>query len=226
MPFSCEACGASTFPELIPAVGDALRCPTCRDERPLQRPPLLIVTGTSGIGKSTLCARLAGTIPGAVCIDADLFAEDHVSVVPPSQDYPAFWRSMMRIAHEVAQNNVVAVIFSTMLPAQALANSDLLGYFDSAQFLCLTCPADELSARLARRGGYDPLTARAAAKIPTVGRRIRRWVDFDRELAAAAREVPTAAVLDAGRSMDAVEQDVRHWISDHLDVARIREQGP
>jgi broad-specificity NMP kinase len=37
---------------------------------------LLIVTGTPGIGKSTLCARLAGTIPGVVLLDADVFAAD------------------------------------------------------------------------------------------------------------------------------------------------------
>src|SRR5437763_811904 len=110
VPFTCEACGRrSPFPDLIPAVGDVLRCPHCADERPFVRPPLLVVTGTAGIGKSTLCARLAGTIPGALLLDADILAEDLISVVSPKQDYPAFWRSMMRLAHEVAQNNVVVV---------------------------------------------------------------------------------------------------------------------
>src|SRR6266480_2545861 len=117
MPFTCEACGRrSAFPGLIPAVGDVLRCPRC--------------------------ARLAGTIRGAVLLDADVFAEDLVSVVPPNQDYPAFWRSMMRLAHELAQNNVVVVYFSTMLPEQLLANTDALNYFESVHFLCLTCPPD------------------------------------------------------------------------------------
>ena len=86
---------------MIPAVGDVLRCPRCADERPFIRPPLLVVAGTVGIGKSTLCSRLAGTIPGTVVLDADILA-DLISVVPPNQDYPAFWRSMMRLAHELA----------------------------------------------------------------------------------------------------------------------------
>lgn len=205
VPFTCEVCGRrSVFPDLIPPVGDVLRCPHCADDRPFVRPPLLVVTGTAGIGKSTLCARLAGTIAGAVLLDADILAADLVSVVSPNHDYPAFWRSMMRLAHELAQNNVVVVYFAVMLPQQVLANSDVLSYFDSVNFLCLTCPPDVLRARLARR---EPGAVTA---------RIEVWVDFNSALVAAASEIPMATAVDAGRAMDQVEHDVRHWIHAQL----------
>ena len=205
MPFTCDVCGRrSVFPDLIPPVGDVLRCPNCDDERRFVRPPLLVVTGTAGIGKSILCARLAGTIPGAVLLDADVLATDLISVVSPNHDYPAFWRSMMRLAHEVAQNNVVVVYFAVMLPEQLLANSDLLGYVDSVHFLCLTCPPDVLRSRLA---GREPGPAIA---------RVQVWVEFDHALVAAASEIPTATVIDAGRAVDAVEHDVRRWIDNQL----------
>lgn len=141
MPFTCDVCGRGTFPDLIPPIGDVLRCPHCADERRFARPCLLVVTGTVGIGKSTLCARLAGTIPGTVLLDADIFAEDLVSVVPPNDDYEAFWRSMLRLAHELAQNNVVVVYFSVMRPEQLLANSDILGYFPLGELLVLDLSA-------------------------------------------------------------------------------------
>lgn len=205
VPFTCEVCRRSVFPDLLPAAGDVLRCPHCAHERPFVRPPLLIVTGTAGIGKSTLCARLAGTIPGAVLLDADIHASDLVSVVSPNKDYPAFWRSMMRLAHELAQNNVVIVYFSVMLPEQVLANSDVLGYFDSVHFLCLTCPPETLRARIARRDGTGVVTDR-----------IDVWLDFDRTLVAAASEIPTATVVDADRTMHEVEQEVRLWIRTRL----------
>jgi broad-specificity NMP kinase len=206
VPFTCEVCGRrGIFPDLIPAVDGVLRCPHCADERPFVRPPLLIVTGTVGIGKSTLCARLAGTITGALLLDADILAVDLVSVVPPKQDYPAFWRSMMRLAHELAQNNVVVVYFSTMLPEQVLANSGVLGYFRSVHFLCLSCPPDVLHARLAGRDG----SAAANARIDV-------WSDFNNVLVAAASAIPTATVVDAGRTTDQVEHDVRHWINTQL----------
>lgn len=204
MPFTCDVCGRGTFPDFIPPIADVLRCPHCADERRFARPSLLVVTGTVGIGKSTLCARLAGTIPGTVLLDADIFAEDLVSVVPPNDDYEAFWRSMLRLAHELAQNNVVVVYFSVMRPEQLLANSDILGYFHSVNFLCLTCPPDVLRARLARREpGADPA-------------RFERWVDFNSALAAAVSDIPTADVVDAGRAIDQVEHEVRDWIKAHL----------
>ena len=120
---------------------------------------VVLVTGAaSGIGKSTVCARLAGTIASTVLLDADILADDLISVVPPNQDYPAFWRSMMRLAHELAQNDVTVVYFSTMLPEQVLVNTDELAYFHSAHFLCLTCPSDVLHERITGRafGELDP----------------------------------------------------------------------
>lgn len=208
MPFICDVCGQSTYPDLLPPVGDVLRCPHCGDERRFARPPLLVVTGTVGIGKSTLCARLAGTIPGAVLLDADIFAEDLVSVAPPNDDYEAFWRSMMRLAHELARNKVSVVYFSIMRPEQVLANSDILDYFQSVKFLCLTCPADVLRERLARR---EPRADSAG---------FERWVDFNDALAAVASALPTADVVDAGRAIDQVEHEVRDWIK-----AELRPQG-
>jgi predicted kinase len=208
VPFTCEACGRRNWPDLLPPVGDVLRCPHCLVERPFAKPPLLIVTGTVGIGKSTLCARLAGTIPGAILLDADVHAEDLVSVVPPNEDYPAFWRSLMRLAHELAQNGVAVVYFSTMLPAQALANADVLGYFETVEFLCLTCPPDVLRRRLVGReeGVGDSQT--------------EVWVEFDRALVDAATALPTATVIDAGRAVEEVEHDVRHWVNTHLSHSR------
>lgn len=206
MPFTCEGCGrGSVFPELIPAIGDVLRCPHCGYERDFVKPPLLVVTGAAGIGKSTLCARLAGTIPGAVLLDADILAVDLVSVVPPNHDYPAFWRSMMRLAHELAQNHVAVVYFSTMLPEQALANVDVLSYFHSVQFLCLTCAPAVLRARITGRDGSATAIARGQV-----------WIDFNNALAVAASNTPTATVLDASLTMDEVEHEARRWINTQL----------
>ena len=208
MPFTCEACGGRS--DLLPAVDDgaALGCPRCDDRRPFVRPPLLVVTGTCGVGKSTLCARLAGTIGGAVLLDADVHAEDLVSVVAPNQDYEAFWRSMLRLAHELSQNEVAVVYFSTMLPQQLLSNADLLGYFSSVRFLCLTCPPDELRARLERRVGGR------------LGSELDRWIDFDRSLVASAGALPaTATVLEASGPPASLETAVRGWIERSLSAS-------
>jgi hypothetical protein len=120
----------------------------------------------------------------------------------------------MRLAHELAQNNVVVVYFAVMLPEQVLANRDLLGYFDSVNFLCLTCPPGDLRSRLADR---EPDAGSARPEV---------WVAFDQALVAAARETPTATVVDARRAADDVEHDVRPWIDAQLPQRGAAGIGP
>ena len=209
VPFTCDACGAGRDPAQIPAHGAVLRCPQCEDERPFFRPPLLMVAGTSGAGKSTICARLAGTIPGAVLLDADVFTDDMISLVHPNEDYPAFWRSLARLAHEISQNHLVVVFFSVMLPQQLLANTDVLEYFESVSFLCLTCDADVLRTRFIRRlgSGSDNQSIEAA---------VDRWSRFNDVLTEAALATDHVHVVDATRSIGEVESDVRGWVLERL----------
>ncbi len=205
MPFTCDACGAGRDLILIPAHGTVLRCPQCGDERRFVRPPLLIVTGTSGAGKSTICARLAGRIPGAVLLDADVFASDMISVVSPNEDYPAFWRSMARLAHEISQNNLAVVFFSVILPQQLLANTDVLEYFTSVSFLCLRCDGEVLRTRFMRRAGSEVDSQRIEAAVD-------RWSRFNDVLMDAASSINDVHAIDATRPVDEVESGVRGWI--------------
>jgi predicted kinase len=198
------------FPELLPASADMLRCSHCGYKRPYFRPRLLVVTGVPGVGKSTLCARLAGTIHGAILLDADVLALDMISVASPNQDYQAFWRSMLRLAHELAQNQLVVVFFSTVLPEQLLANTDALNYFNSAYFLCLTCSPDTLRTRLANRESLDVTANNGLVPI------VERWSEFQERLVHATSEV-LSTILDADRVTDEVEADVRSWILTHLN---------
>ena len=120
---------------------------------------------------------------------------------------------MMHLAHEIAQNNLMVVYFSTMLPGQVLANTDALDFFDSVHFLCLHCRPEVLADRLIGRDG-----ARATA-------RLEEWRDFNATLVRVANEVPTATVMDAGRPADDVERDVQGWIADRVDGIDISPSG-
>lgn len=46
-----------------------------------------------------------------------------------------------------------------------------------------------------------------------VAQRIRWWADFNTDPVTAANELPQATVIDASRTTDLVEKDVRDWIS-------------
>jgi hypothetical protein len=112
---------------------------------------------------------------------------------------------MLRLAHELAQNRIVVVFFSPLLPEQLLANTEALNYFRSIHFLCLTCSPDTLSARIGHREGID---ANFGADSPWA-----RWSEFQRRVENSALETPTATLLDASGTMDHVEAEVRNWIN-------------
>ena len=207
----------------MPAAGGVLKCPHCTRERPFARPPLLVVVGPMGVGKSTICSRIAGTVPGAVLLDADIFGYQHVKVHGPEPDYVAFWRWMIEVAHEMAQNGLVVTYFSVMLPDQILANKDALEYFDSVHFLYLRAPDDVLRGRIARqagtiaeRGDLDAYLDKLAAE----------WNPFNRVLDAAAMGTPRTTVVDATRPTSEVEHEVRAWIAGHLVGTAEDERSP
>jgi hypothetical protein len=112
---------------------------------------------------------------------------------------------LVDLAHELAQNNVVVVYFAVMLPEQVLAKTDVLVYFDSVRFLCLACPTEVLRARLASRDGIGAAMARGEV-----------WTNFNSTPLGTASETPNATIVDAGRTTDEVEHDVRHWIDTQL----------
>ena len=185
----------------IPAHGMVLAVRNAATSGGFVRPPLLIVTGTRAPGIDHF-ARLAGRIPGAVLLDADVFASDMISVVPPNEDYPAFWRSMARLAHEISQNNLAVVFFSVMLPQQLLANTDVLEYFESVSFLCLRCDAEVLRTRLMRRAGSG--ATRKGLRRPWTG-----GARFNDVLIDAASSINDVHVIDATRPVGEVESGVR-----------------
>lgn len=198
----------------MPASGGVLTCPHCMHRRAFGRPPLLVVVGPIGVGKSTICSRLAGTIPGAVLLDVDMFGYEHTKLIGPEPDYAAFWGWMIKVAHEIAQNAVVVTYFSVMLPEQVLANTDALEYFNSVHFLYLKAPNDVLRGRIARQAG----TIAATVDLDDyLDERTTEWNAFNDVLDDAAMSTPRTTVVDATSPTSDVENAVRAWINTHLD---------
>jgi len=146
-------------------------------------------------------------------LDADIFGEQHVEVVPADPDYTAFWRWLMEIAHEIAQNHLVVVYFSVMLPEQILANVEALKYFDSVHFLYLRAPDPLLRERITRQAGTIATKVDIDAYLDE---RTKEWNAFNAVLDKAATSTPQTTVVDATRPPNEVEEDVRAWINAHV----------
>ena len=68
----CFQCGMYHADKLIDPAGPFAVCPECGFKHPFRQLPLLIVSGASGAGKSTVCQQLTGQLTQAVLLDSDI----------------------------------------------------------------------------------------------------------------------------------------------------------
>jgi len=122
--------------------------------------------------------------------------------VSPNHDYPAFWRYLMRLAHEIAQNGCTVAYFGVALPEQILANTDMVQYFEAVHILGLVCREGDLRARIVGRPGGEAAAARLDVHL-----------EINRRIAESASTTPNMALVDASRAIDDVELDIRRWIA-------------
>jgi len=147
---TCSRCGAHGRAGLVEG---RLTCPHCGSPRTAAGVPLLVVTGAAATGKSTVCAGLAGTIPGLVALDADVMAAGAAAVTAGREDYRAFWAYLLAVSVELAENGQATAWCGIGLPEQLL-DQPLLPAFTGVHLLALTCQEDTHRRRLtARRGG-------------------------------------------------------------------------
>ena len=68
----CFQCGMYHADKLIDPSGPFAVCPECGYKHPFRQLPLLVVSGASGSGKTTVCQSLLGQVIQAVLLDSDI----------------------------------------------------------------------------------------------------------------------------------------------------------
>ena len=68
----CPNCGSYRADKTIDPAGLYAVCPECGYRQPFLRLPLLVVSGASGAGKSSVCNYLLGKLREVVILDADI----------------------------------------------------------------------------------------------------------------------------------------------------------
>src|SRR5262249_10108352 len=61
--------------KIIDPQGPVAMCPECGHRHPFLQLPLLLVSGASGAGKSTICHALLGALPEVVLLDSDILCK-------------------------------------------------------------------------------------------------------------------------------------------------------
>src|SRR5215211_7367132 len=131
-------------------------CPNCGFRHRFVRLPLFILTGASGVGKSTVCLELAAKTNDVVVMDSDILWR--VEFDQPETNYREYRETWLRICKNISQGGRPVVLGGVGEPSQ-FEQCVERRYFSELHYLALVCDADSLESRLrsrpATRGSHN-----------------------------------------------------------------------
>jgi hypothetical protein len=139
----CMTCGPDAALDRDP-LAPVLRCARCGAGERVPALPLFVVTGASGVGKTTVTEPLRRLLPDCAVFEVDLTLQ----VAALGWE---IWRdTWLRVAYGEALHGRVTVLCGSLMPDQldAVPARKLLG---PIHFCDLDCPDDVLAARLRAR---------------------------------------------------------------------------
>ena len=146
----CFQCGMYHADKMIDPAGPFAICPECGYKQRFQQLPLLIVSGASGAGKSTVCHHLLGAITQAVLLDSDILWRPEFNT--PETNYRDFFETWLRVCKNIAQSGRPVVLFGAGLGVpENIENRVERRYFSTICYLALVCTDETLSERLQQR---------------------------------------------------------------------------
>ena len=140
---NCPMCGNHAWDKTV--TGCTVRCPACGHEWTFRKLPLFVLTGCSGVGKTTSAQALLQRNPDFVVLDADYL---YAIMKPESRKEYAEWvEQMMNLAKDIAQSGrpvvwVTAGCLDLFHPAYHRR------FFTEIHCLALTCSEEELRRRM------------------------------------------------------------------------------
>ena len=200
----CWHCGLYRADKRIDPDGPAAICPECGHRHPFRQLPLLLVSGASGAGKSTVCQALMGQLAEVVLLDSDILWRPEFNV--PADHYHSFLETWLRMCKNIGQAGRPVVLFGAGMGVPAnLENCIERRYFSQLHYLGLTCEDEALVKRLEQRPAWRQ--SRSAANLS-------EQVQFNGWFKTQARQSrPAVDVIDTTEVpvTQTVEQ-VRAWI--------------
>src|SRR5512135_1839937 len=98
----CFNCGAYRADKVIDPEGPFAICPECNCKHPFRYLPLFMVSGASGVGKSTVCRILTGQLDQVVPMDSDMLWRKEFD--EPENKYREYFEMWLRVCKNIAQS--------------------------------------------------------------------------------------------------------------------------
>jgi hypothetical protein len=204
----CFQCGLYRADKIIDPTGPFAICPECGFKHPFLLLPLLVVSGASGTGKSTVCNVLTGRYQQAVILDSDILWRSEFN--NPESNYRDYFETWLRVCKNISQSGRPVVLFGAGVGVPGnLENCIERRYFLGIRYLALVCSDEILSERLRGRPAWRGTRDQAFIEEH---QRFNRWfIDYNKN-----KNQPPIKILDTSRrDIENTARDVETWIRGH-----------
>ena len=199
----CSNCGEYRADKTIVPGGVYAICPNCRFRYEFVRLPLFILTGASGVGKSTVCLALAAKMKDVVVMESDILWRAEFN--QPETDYREYRETWLRVCKNISQAGTPVVLCGVGVPTQ-FEQCIERRYFSELHYLALVCDDQILPSRLTWRGSLKD-------------EYIKEQVIFNRWLLNNAQNTePPMTLLDTSEiTVDETVEKVERWIRSFIN---------
>jgi len=199
----CEAAPPHRDPN--PEQGTAI-CTHCGTENKIPSVPLLVITGGSGCGKTTVSLGLLRKRNPYFVVDADFLCHDRDAF----DSWDAFYNFTSIVSLTLARNLRPIILVGGMHPSQ-IENAKTSAYFSAVHFLVISCDPATQTERLKGR------SLQGGMKTPTP-ESISNALNQNRWITEGAGSRPNATVLDTTHlTRDQTTSIADRWILERID---------
>ena len=140
----CPQCGSNRWNKT--ATATHITCPECGHSWPYRRGPLLLLTGCSGVGKTTTAIRLFGMTKDFAVLDADMF------YIPDDSHLLSMLEKVCNLSAAFNQQGT-AILWTMAGGLDCIKDTYHRQFFSEIKCLALTCEPDELRRRMTEGRG-------------------------------------------------------------------------
>lgn len=193
----CQACGNHNWDKEV--MGDTITCPKCGVSWRFEKLPLFILTGCSGVGKTTTGQTLQRECKELVVLDGDMF----FNIMPHENeaDYYAQVEQIGSLSKNISQSGK-PVLWTMAGNLDKINSTYHRRFFEKVYVLALVAPENEIRMRMeAGRGITD-------------SNWIQGSVDYNNYFLthSSIGDMPFEALDTGGRSVNEVAELVRDWV--------------
>jgi hypothetical protein len=204
----CFQCGLYRADKAIDPKGPYAICPECGYQHPFSYMPLLIVSGASGAGKSSVCNYLLGQFQQAVLLDSDILWWAEFDT--PETNFRDYFETWLRMCKNISQSGRPVVLFGSGpgVP-ENLENCIERRYFSEIHYLALVCSDEVLLERLKERPKWRGTRDQALIEEQI---RFNQWfMDY-----SSSDNQPSITLLDTTHiSLEETANEVEDWIREN-----------